>query len=55
MTGKSGAQSSKEPKGSKDCYESIMNAGKFYAAPKFCLLAPFPRFIASHLIHLQPP
>lgn len=55
MTGKRGAQTSKEPKGSKGCYESIMNARKLYAALKCCLLAPFPHFITFHLIHLQPP
>lgn len=47
--------SSKEPKGGKDCYESITNARKLYAALKFCLLAPFPCFIACRPIHLQPP
>lgn len=55
MTGKIGTQSSKEPKCSKDCYESIMNAGKLYTALKFCLLALIPHFIPSYLVHLPLP
>ena len=55
MAGKRGAPTSKEPKDSNDCYESIMNAGKLHTAYKFGLLAPFPCFIAPCLVHLQPP